>query len=121
MKEVLIVDDSTQLRQRLIAMLSEDDRIRVVGQAGDARNALNELRHLKPDAVVLDIQLPGRSGIDLLKEIKARYPDIMVVMFTNHDYPRYRQQCKRLGADHFLNKTLEFEQIAAIIIGDAQG
>ena len=111
MRHVLIVDDSKQIRERLAALLSESNQIRVVGQAGDSHEALGILEHVKPDTVILDIRLPGRSGIELLKEIKARHPEVTVIMLTNFDYPIYRQQCKQLGADDFLNKTLEFEKI----------
>jgi DNA-binding NarL/FixJ family response regulator len=118
MKQVLIVDDSEQIRQRLVALLTESTQIQIVGQAGNGRDAMKAMQLLKPDTVILDIRLPGRSGIELLKEIKARYPDVMVIMLTNFDYEQYRRQCRQLGADHFLNKTLEFEKIIATILGD---
>ena len=116
MKQVLIVDDSEQIRERLVTLLSESDQISITGQAGNARDALIAVQHLKPDTVVLDIRLPGRSGIELLKEIKERYPDIVVIMLTNYDYVQYRQQCRQLGANHFLNKTFEFEKIVETIL-----
>jgi two-component system OmpR family response regulator len=119
MKEVLIVDDSEQIRERLAALLAESPQIRIVGQAGSGREALDALQRLKPDTVILDIRLPDGSGIDVLKSIKAHHPEIIVIMLTNFDYAQYRQQCRQLGADHFLNKTLEFEKIAATIIGNA--
>lgn len=117
MKRVLIVDDSEQIRERLAAMLAESTQIRIVGQAGSGAEALESMRRRMPDTVILDIRLPGRNGIELLKEIKASYPDVTVIMLTNYDYGRYRQQCKRLGADYFLNKTLEFEKIVDSIMG----
>jgi len=116
MKEVLIVDDSEQIRQRLVTLLAESSQIRIVGQAGDSREALEALQRLRPDTVILDIRLPGTSGIELLKEIKARYPEMTVIMLTNFDYALYRRQCRQLGADHFLNKTLEFEKIVDTIM-----
>ena len=117
MKQVLIVDDSEQIRERLAAMLAESAQVRVVGQAGSLEEALEAMRRLIPDTVILDIRLPGRSGIDLLKEIKGRYPGTAVIMMTNYDYDRYRQLCKQLGADYFLNKTLEFEKIVETVTG----
>ena len=74
---------------------------------------------LKLDTIILDIRLPKRNGIEMLKEVKVLYPKIRVIMLTNYDYDLYRQQCKRLGADHFLNKTLEFEKIMASILEDS--
>jgi DNA-binding NarL/FixJ family response regulator len=117
MKRVLIVDDSEQIRQRIVALLAESSQIRIVGQAGNGREALETIEHLRPDTVILDIRLPGRSGIELLKEIKNRYPATKVIMLTNFDYAQYRRQCRQLGADHFLNKTLEFEKIVDTVMG----
>lgn len=116
MKQVLIVDDSEQIRERLAALLAESTQIRIVGQAGDGHEALEAIEHLRPDTVILDIRLPGSSGIEVLKRIKARHPQIQVIMLTNYDHAMYRQQCRQLGADHFLNKTREFEKIVASIM-----
>ena len=58
---------------------------------------------------------PDRNGIALLKKIKASYPEVTVIMLTNFDNPQYRRACQRLGADYFLNKTLEFEKIVDTI------
>ena len=116
MKQVLIVDDSEQIRQRLVTLLAESAQIRIVGQAGNSLEALEAVRRLKPDTVILDIRLPGTSGIELLKQIKAMHPEMKVIMLTNFDYALYRQQCRQLGADHFLNKTLEFEKIVDTIM-----
>ncbi len=117
MKQVLIVDDSKQIRGRLSAMLSESSQIHIIGQAGNYQEALDVMQRQTPDIIVLDICLPGRSGIELLKEIKARRPAVTVIMLTNYDYEEYRRQCEFIGADHFLNKALEFDKIADIIEG----
>lgn len=116
MKQVLIIDDSEQIRRRLAALLAESSQIRIVGQAGNIVEALKAVQTLRPDTVILDIRMPGGSGIDLLKEIKSRYPTIKVIMLTNFDYDHYRRQCRRLGADGFLNKTMEFERVADAIL-----
>ena len=117
MKHVLIIDDSEKIRARLAALLTESNRVRVVGQAGSGRDALEILNRLKPDTIILDIRLPDRSGIELLKEIKARHPGTTVIMMTNYDDDRYRRQCRRLGADEFLNKSMEFDHIVDTVNG----
>ena len=118
MKQVLIIDDSFQIRERIAALLAESSKILIAGQAGNGRDALEAVRHLRPDTVILDIRLPDQSGIELLKTFKARYPKMTVIMLTNLDDARYRQLCRNLGADHFLSKTLEFEKIVDTIIGN---
>ncbi len=117
MKRVLIIDDSEKIRERLVTLLSDEGQIVVVGQAGNGFDAMNAMQHLRPDTVILDIRLPDTSGIELLKEIKGRYPVVKVIMLTNFDNVQYRRQCRKLGADHFLNKTLEFEKIIDSILG----
>jgi DNA-binding NarL/FixJ family response regulator len=116
MKRVLIVDDSKQVRERLISLLSEYPQVLIVGQAGNGKEALDALDDQKPDTVVLDIRLPGRSGIQLLREIKATHPEIAVIMLTNYDFEQYRKQCMQFGADYFFNKTLEFEKVVNVLV-----
>ncbi len=116
MKRVLIVDDSKQVRERLISLLSDYPQIRIVGQIGNGKKAQKTLDDQKPDAVILDIRLPGKNGIQLLREIKAAHPEITVIMLTNYDFEPYRKQCKQFGADYFFNKTLEFEKVVNVLV-----
>lgn len=115
MTQVVIIDDSPRIRKRIAGLLSASPRIRIVGEAGNGREAIDAVEHARPDAILLDIRLPDVSGITLLKIFKARYPKMRVVMLTNLDGPRYRQQCRQLGADTFLNKSGEFEKIVPAI------
>lgn len=118
MKRVLIVDDSPNIRDRIALLLSESPQIQVVGEASSGFEAIEAVQRLRPDAVVLDINLPDRSGITLLKIFKAFRPRMIVIMMSNQDDTRYRQQCRRLGADHFLSKSLEFEKVVEAVIAD---
>ncbi len=117
MKKVYLVDDSDEVRKRLIALMSDLGRIRVVGEAGDAETAMREIEQLQPDVVILDIRLPGRSGLSMLSEIKQLWPNISVILMTNYDYPQYRQEGMVGGADFFFNKTREFERIVDVLEG----
>ena len=115
---ILVVDDSAVVRSMIIRTLRlAGIPVGEVHQAGNGRDAWEAVRFLKPDTVILDIRMPGSSGITLLKQIKARYPEMNVIMLTNFDYAQYRRQCRLLGADHFLNKTLESETIVETITG----
>ena len=106
--KVLIADDSTPVRERLKAMLSKVEDIETIGQAQDVGEAINSIEELKPDAVILDIQMPGGSGIEVLKHIKKEQPATVVIILTNYPYPQYRQECMDEGADFFFDKSLEF-------------
>jgi DNA-binding NarL/FixJ family response regulator len=67
--------------------------------------------------VILDIRLPGRSGIDVLKDIKKEYPAPLVIMITNYPYRQYRQGSMAAGADYFFSKTNEFDRILETLSG----
>ena len=100
---LLIADDSAALRERLLEMLSRLNGVDVVGQARDVAEALAAIRTLRPDAVILDIRMPGGSGLDVLRELKRTRPSTVAIMLTHH--AEYRQKCAELGADYFLPKV----------------
>ena len=111
---MLIADDSTPVRERLKAMLSKVEDIETIGQAQDVGEAINSIEELKPDAVILDIQMPGGSGIEVLKHIKKEQPATVVIILTNYPYPQYRQECMDEGADFFFDKSLEFGRVIEV-------
>lgn len=111
---VFIADDSDPVRERLIALLSEIEGAEVIGQARNHDEAVEGIRSLKPHVVILDIQMPGGSGIDVLKEIKQDGHPPVVLMLTNHVSPQYRKKCMEWGADFFLDKSREFECLTSI-------
>ncbi|MGC2235425.1 MAG: response regulator transcription factor [Pyrinomonadaceae bacterium] len=108
---IFIVDDSELLRARLVKMLSEIDGVEIVGQASNAAEAIEGIRTLKPKIVILDIQMPGGSGLKVLKAIKKEKNPPLTLMLTNHSYPQYRKKCMQLGADFFLDKTKDFDNL----------
>ena len=122
MKRVYIIDDSKQIRERLIDLLADYPTVQVVGQSASAQEAVAPLDTLRPDILVLDVCLPGKSGIEFLHDAKIRWPDMLVFIMTNYDYPEYRRQSERAGADRFFNKTKDFEAlIAALKKNDTEG
>jgi DNA-binding NarL/FixJ family response regulator len=108
---VFIADDSRIVRERLVTMLDELAEVEIVGQAENVAEAISAIRIVKPDVVILDIRMPGGSGIDVLQEIKQDEVAPMIIMLTNYPYPAYRQKCLQAGADFFLDKSTEFDQI----------
>jgi len=111
---VFVADDSAPLRSRLIEMLSKIEGIEVVGQAQDVSEALSGIGALRPDVVILDIQMPGGSGIDVLRDVKQNYPEMIAIMLTNHPYPQYQHRCAELGADFFLSKSTDSKTLIQI-------
>jgi DNA-binding NarL/FixJ family response regulator len=114
MVRVYIVDDSELLRQRLIDMVSEIQGVEVVGEAGDVSEAETSIRALKPDAVILDIRLPGGSGIDILRHVKREHEATIVIVLTSYPYPQYKKECLDAGADYFFQKAIEFGKVGEI-------
>ena len=117
MKKVYVVDDSDFVRERVIEMLSELEEVEIVGGTGDPREALTAIRQMVPDAVILDIRLPGRSGVEVLRDLKKEEPSPIVIILTSYPYPQYRKECTEAGADFFLNKSTEFNKIAEVLKG----
>lgn len=115
--KIFIADDSTIVRERLIDMLSGLKDLEVVGQAEDGLQAIDSIRRLKPDAVVLDIQMPNGSGIDVLQNIKMEGPTPIVIILTNYSYSQYRKRCMDAGADFFFDKSTEFEEAMKVLEG----
>ena len=117
MRTVYIVDDSQAVRERLIGMISEVEGTTLAGASGDPREAVKAIQRLQPDAVILDIRMPGMSGIQVLREIKQGQQVPVVIMLTNYAFGQYRRECAEAGADYFLNKSKEFEKINGILAG----
>lgn len=109
--KVVIADDSLIVREHLVTMLDELAEIEVVGQAETVAGAISTIRRLQPDVVILDIRMPGGSGIDVLETIKQDEVAPIIIILTNYPYPGYRQKCLDAGADFFLDKSTEFDQI----------
>jgi DNA-binding NarL/FixJ family response regulator len=98
----------------MISILKEVDDVSSIHTAHHSEEAMG-LLDKKPDLVFLDIAMPGKNGMDLLKRIKASGKNCEVVMLSNSAGEYYREQCKKLGALDFLDKTNEFELVPSVI------
>lgn len=112
---VFIADDSLMLRQRLADLISELENLELVGQAGDAHQALEAIQSLRPDVVILDIRMPEGNGIQVLEAVKAHESAPQVIMLTAFPYPQYRTRCLRAGAEYFFDKATEFDHFAKVL------
>ena len=115
-KMILIVDDSYLIIERIKDMLSEIMSMEMIMHAHTYTDAVEILNKTLPDIILLDINLPDINGIELLRLIKETYPAIAVVMLTNQGGDYYRQLCNKIGANHFIDKSTDFELIPEILI-----
>lgn len=98
-------------------MLAQTPGMDIVGQAANAHEGYALFCALKPDAIVLDVRMPGESGIKLLEKVKRESPDTVVVMLTSYPASSYRTHCEMLGADGFLDKATDFEKLVEVLRG----
>jgi len=113
--KVFIADDSPLFVERLTELLRDVPGIELAGQAGDVPESVRCIQQVKPDAVILDLQMSGGSGLDVLRAIRPDHPGLYVLICTNYPYPQYRKECLSAGANYFLDKSAEFEEIPAIL------
>jgi DNA-binding NarL/FixJ family response regulator len=113
--KVFIADDSPLIRERLRDMLTEISNVDVVGEAEHGGEARDYILQLKPDIAILDIRMPNRMGIDVLRDIKQNLPDLKVIMLTNYPYPHFQRRCEEEGADYFFDKSTEFEKVSYVV------
>ncbi|GAB4256263.1 MAG: response regulator transcription factor [Methylomicrobium sp.] len=104
MIKVLLVDDHTILREGLKQILAETDDIDVVGEASDGHEALQRLNELDIDVMVMDMTMPGRSGLELLKQIKSDRPKLPVLILSMHSEEQYAVRAYKAGASGYLTK-----------------
>jgi DNA-binding NarL/FixJ family response regulator len=118
---VLLVDDDDLMRAGLRSVLSSDETIEVVGEAGDGRVALSQIRDLRPDLVLMDIRMPELDGISATREVLAAEPNLKVVVLTTFEQDDYIFEALSAGASGFLLKRTKPEELIAAIHTVAAG
>lgn len=101
---ILIVEDNGLFRQALREGLELSFPGVAVDEATNGAEALQRIKAFFPDLILMDIRLPGESGLGLTRKIKEAYPDIIIFILSNYDLPEYRNAAFRYGADHFIPK-----------------
>jgi two-component system response regulator NreC len=112
---VLVVDDHTLVREGLVGLLGSQPDITVIGQAGSAIEALDELTRVQPDVVLMDVGLPGLGGLDATQEIRQRFPAVQVLIVTIHDREDYLFRALRAGAAGYVLKGAEVGDLLAAV------
>ena len=116
-----IVDDHAIVRSGLRQFLGENVDLRVTGEAGNGRDALELARGGDVDVLLMDISMPGQSGVDALSAIKTRFPDLPVLILSGFPEAHYATTLLRQGASGYLNKECDPEEIANAIRTVARG
>lgn len=106
-KRLVVVDDHGVVRLGLVALLSEQPDLEVIGQAGSAEESQELIERLRPDLVVMDVRLSGKDGIQACREIKAQYPTVEVIMLSSFAEPQTVMGAFLAGAKGYVLKDLE--------------
>ncbi|MEI9911364.1 MAG: response regulator [Bacteroidota bacterium] len=111
---ILIVDDNKTFTERMTSLLKDTESVSNIHTAYNYDEAASLLTE-EPDLVLLDINLPGRNGISILKQIKNSGSTSEVIMVSNYAGEYYRKECEKFGARFFLDKTNDFELLPGIL------
>jgi DNA-binding NarL/FixJ family response regulator len=108
---VFLAEDSTPIRERIAGLLAAQ-QMNVVGGAATPRDCVEGILREQPDVVVLDMQLEGGSGLEVLRAVRRADPGIAFVVFSNHAQPPYAKRYLADGASSVLDKSLDFQRLA---------
>lgn len=108
---VVIADDNDGIRVLLRVLIETDGRLRLVGEATDGRQALELVAAERPDVLLLDLSMPGLDGLQVLSELRQRTPALRVLVYSGFTGPDIREAALRAGADDFLLKGAEPQEI----------
>ncbi|HEU0003661.1 MAG TPA: response regulator transcription factor [Ktedonobacteraceae bacterium] len=121
MIRLLIIDDHEMVREGLKAMLSAEPDFDIVGDAANAEQAFAFIERLRPDIILLDVRLPGTSGIEVCRTVTDRYPETSVIILTTFTDESLVEQCIKAGARGFIVKDIERFDLKRSIRAVARG
>ncbi|MFO1475298.1 MAG: response regulator transcription factor [Verrucomicrobiota bacterium] len=114
-RKILVVDDHAVLREGLVAQINREADLVVCGEAGDARQAMGALERLAPDLVLVDITLPGRNGLQLIRDMRALRPGLPVLVLSMHDASLFAERVLRAGGRGYISKQRSGRRLIAAI------
>lgn len=118
MYSVLVVENNVFFRKSFREILQMHLPTVTIDEAATSEEAWQKIEASPPDIIFMDIQLSGKNGLELTREIKRHCPQVIVAIFTNYDLPEYREAAHQYGADHFLIKdSLSGAEIATLVRG----
>ena len=113
--QVFIVEDSPSIRIRLAQLITSSGAVAIAGEAASASEAIPAILRVRPDSVLIDLNLMGSTGIDVMRKVCPQAPEIVFVVLTNHFEPQYRDACLDAGARYFLDKSRDLDQVPRVI------
>jgi DNA-binding NarL/FixJ family response regulator len=115
MLKVFIADDSVVVRGRLKEALEDLGSVKIIGESGNAEQAIADIHRLDPQVVIIDIRMPGGGGLPVLKDLKTRTPTRVAIILTSFPYEQYRATYLAAGADYFFDKTTDIPRMTATL------
>ena len=112
---VFVVDDHPIVRQGLYLLINREPDMAVCGDAEDAQTAVKAVANLKPDLLIVDISMNGPDGLDLLKDVRSRYPSLPVLILSMHDESIYAERALRAGAQGYIMKQEAAEKVMVAV------
>ena len=108
---ILLADDSELIRENLKKLLRQRTVEGTISESFDVASTIHMIESASPQVLILDMQMPGGSGLDVLSYISHTHKNILVIVLTNHSTNYYRDRCLGAGADHFFDKSEEFMKV----------
>ena len=115
LRKIVLVDDHPVFREGLAQILDAEKDLKVSGEAGEAAGALKLIKRLQPDLALVDISLPGESGLKLIKKLRATHIDIKILVVSMHDEALYANRALRAGADGYIMKQEDPDEIVQAV------
>jgi len=115
--KLFIADDSEVMRERIRELLLAIEGVELSGEAGDVQTSIKGILDLKPDVVILDIRMPGGSGLEVIQRLKEHPKTPLIIVLTNYPFPEYKEIAIKLGADYFFDKATEFDEVQTVLEG----
>jgi len=112
---IYLIDDQTMIRAAFRALIQQDQSFEVVGDQGDPREAIREVKQLQPEIVILDITMPGLSGLDAIAPLKRASPASRILIASQHEAHKFVHQALEAGADGYLSKDSTAEELRLAI------
>ncbi|MFZ4413131.1 MAG: response regulator transcription factor [Bacteroidales bacterium] len=112
---VILADDSGLILERLEEMISLNKQVEIIGSYKNGKDTLQALRNLKPDLAIVDLKMPGLSGLQVLTEIRHEDKALKFIILTFCASEYYRQLAFNVGADYFFSKVEDFEKVSLVL------